>query len=135
PVSPDQKEFLFQVSESSSPMPRAPGAKFSFKIVRRDADLVVVNTAPHAQTACSKFKKNLTGTIGAGSSIKVQLTRKGEMLSGTEQYARIGKTLWLQGLADSLGNFTLEERFPRDLVTGNFKGRLSQDCQVLTGYF
>lgn len=126
PVSPDQKEFLFQVFANP---------KFSFRILLRDGDFVIVNTVPRAETSCPKFKKSLVGTIGAGSSIRVQLMREGETLSGTEQYARIGETLWLQGTADSMGNFEIEERYPRDRVTGIFKGKLSQNCQVLTGNF
>jgi hypothetical protein len=56
-------------------------------------------------------------------------------VSGTEQYARIGKTLWLQGTADSLGNLVVEERYPKERVTGIFKGKISQDCQAIAGFF
>jgi hypothetical protein len=135
PASADQKEFLFQVIGGSAPMSRRGPCIFSFKIVLQDGDFAIVNTVPRAQMPCSKFKKNLAGTIGARSKITVQLIRGGEMLSGTEQYARIGQTLWLQGTADSLGNFLIEERYPKDRVTGVFKGKLSENCQVLTGYF
>ena len=69
------------------------------------------------------------------SNIRVQLAREGETLSGTEQYERIGETLWLQGSADSLDNFSIEERSPKDRVTGVFKGKFSQGCKVVSGYF
>jgi len=63
------------------------------------------------------------------------LVGKNTTLSGTEQYQRIGKTLWLRGSIDSLGNFVLEERYPEDQITGSFKGKFSDGCQVMQGYF
>jgi len=48
---------------------------------------------------------------------------------------RIGTTLWLQGSADSLGTVALEERYPKDVVTGIFKGSFSQGCRVISGLF
>ena len=50
-------------------------------------------------------------------------------------YARIGKTLWLAGVVDLLGNFTIEERYPKDRVTGILKGRFDADYQTMSGYF
>jgi len=73
--------------------------------------------------------------VGANVGVKLQLTRQNAALSGTEQYSRIGTTLWLKGTADSLGNLVLEERYPKDVVTGIFKGSFSQGCRVISGHF
>ena len=78
---------------------------------------------------------NFAGTVGANSRITLTLTREGAGVSGTEQYVRVGKTLWLQGTADSLGNLAIEERYPKDFVTGIFKGALSQDYRMISGFF
>ena len=45
-------------------------------------------------------------------------------MSGSVQYS-----------GDSLGNFVIEERYPEDQVTGIFKGKFSDVCQAMTGYF
>jgi len=34
-----------------------------------------------------------------------------------------------------LGNFVLEERYPEDQITGILKGKFSDGCQVIQGYF
>ena len=39
------------------------------------------------------------------------------------------------GSIDSLGNFVLEERYPEDQITGLFRGKFSDGCQVMQGYF
>jgi hypothetical protein len=135
PVSPTQKEFLFEVFSPSEPMPSTGGAKFSFKIIRKDEDFVIFNTNPDRGAPCLSFKKNFAGTIGSGSRVELQLTRDGTTISGTEQYLRVGKTLTLRGSVDSLSNFQIEERYPEDQVTGLFKGKISPDCRVLTGLF
>ena len=127
PASPDQKEFLFEVF--------AHGSKLSFKIVRRDDDFIIVNASLGAETSCLRFNRNYAGTVGADIGVKLQLTREGATVSGREQYLRVGKTLWLQGTADSLGNFVLEERYPKDQGTGIFKGHFSTGCQVISGFF
>jgi hypothetical protein len=41
----------------------------------------------------------------------------------------------LRGSIDGLGNFVLEERYPEDQITGIFKGKFSDGCQMMQGYF
>lgn len=134
PVSADQKEFLFQVVSASGLVALRGNTKLAFRIIRKDEDFVILNATPTAE-ACLNFGKDFVGTVGAGSRIKVQLTRENETVSGTEQYVRIGTNLWLQGKADSLGDLLIEERYPKDKVTGIFKGKISQDCRAITGFF
>ena len=136
PASPDQREFLFEVFSSGADLRVRQGiSMLSFKIIRKDEDFVVVMTTPSAQTPCLAFDKKFQGTVGAHARVKLQLTRQNMTLSGTEQYVRIGTTLWLQGTADLLGNLVLEERYPKDVVTGIFKGSFSEDCRVISGMF
>ena len=136
PASPDQKEFLFEVFPPGTMFGARPGtAKLSFKIIRKDDDFVIINDSPGAETSCLTFDRKFEGTVGAHTSVKIHLTRQNTALSGTEQYVRIGTTLWLQGTADSLGNLVLEERYPKDVVTGIFKGSFSQSCSVVSGLF
>jgi len=128
PASPDQREFLFKVF--------SPGSSgLSFKIIRKDDDFVIVNASPGRETSCQTFNRRFAGTIGAHTSVMLQLARQNTALSGTEQYSRIGTTLWLRGTADSLGNLVLEERYPKDIVTGIFKGSFSQGCGAISGLF
>jgi hypothetical protein len=87
------------------------------------------------QTDCTNFKKYFTGAIGEGILVKLELTLKNGILSGTERYVRIGKPLWLKGTVDAEGNFTLEEHYPEDTVTGIFKGKFYEACQVMIGDF
>jgi hypothetical protein len=136
PSAPDQKEFLFEViSSGSNFVPGRGTSTLSFKIVRKDDDFIIINASPGAETSCLRFNKNYTGTAGADIGVKLQLTREGATVSGTEQYLRVGKTLWLQGTADSLGNLVLEERYPKDQETGIFKGHFSMGCQMISGFF
>ncbi len=128
PASPDQREFLFEVPS------RPRGTKLSFKIILKDNDFLVTNVTPGTGT-CLNFNTNFAGTVGAGSGITLTLSRDGTKVDGTEQYVGIGKTLWLQGTADSLGNLVIEERYPKDVITGIFKGSLSQDCHMISGFF
>lgn len=131
PVSPRQKEFLFQVF-----LPRGAGrAVLSFTVLVRHNTLVLANVTPHTRPACPNFTKDFTGTIGANIGANLRLTKRGTRLFGTEQYARVGKTLWLEGAIDFLGEFRLQERYPRDHVTGIFRGRFSASCQIMSGYF
>jgi len=97
PTSSTQKEFLFQAFPYSL-MPSAHNPMLSFRIILKDNDFVIVNASPDAPTACPDFGKNFAGTIGPASQLNLQLTRKGAMLSGTQEYARIGETLWLRSL-------------------------------------
>ena len=106
-----------------------------FGVIRMDGELRVINSTPDIQSACLHFDKSFGGSIGADSVDSLQITRQNAVLSGTEQYARIGKTLWLTGVVDLLGNFTIEERYPKDRVTGILKGRFDADYQTMSGYF
>jgi hypothetical protein len=65
------------------------------------------------------------------NGVKVHLVGRNASLSGTKQYTRIGKTLWLRGAADTLGNFVLEERYPENQVTGILEGKFSNGCQLM----
>jgi hypothetical protein len=136
PASPGQREFLFEVfSPGSNSMARQGTSKLTFKIIRKEDDFVIIMTTPGAETSCLTFNKKFEGTVGAHARVKLQLTRQNTTLSGTEQYLRIGTTLWLKGTADSLGNLVLEERYPKDVATGIFKGSFSQDCRAISGMF
>jgi hypothetical protein len=135
PVSPVQKEFLFEVLSTSASMLSTGIAKLSFQIIRKDDDFVIVNASSDSTIKCLDFKTPFVGTIGRSSGVRLRLTREGSTLSGTEQYLRIGKTLSLHGSVDSQGNVAFEERYPEDRVTGIFKGKISEDCRAITGLF
>jgi hypothetical protein len=136
PASADQKEFLFEVFSNANFMAGGGPSKLSFKINRKYDDFIIVN-ASLGEQECQTFTRKFTGTMGVGSAVGVtwQLTRQNATISGTEQYSRIGTTLWLQGTADSLGNVVIEERYPKDQAVGIFKGHFSQGCQSITGLF
>lgn len=135
PVSPHQKAFLFQ-SFAFSAIPGSRGRpRVSFRVLIRRHDLVVVNAIPGNQSSCSDFTKNFSGTFGPRIKANLHLTLQGSVLSGTEQYVGIGKTLWLTGKVDSFGNFALKEHYPKHHVTGIFKGTFSRGCQIMSGYF
>jgi hypothetical protein len=95
--------------------------------------LVILNASPGAHSQCSDFTKTFSGAIGPDAQASLELTAKGTTLSGTEQY--VGNTLWLEGRVDSLGNFVIEERYPKDRLTGTFKGKFSTGCRSMSGYF
>jgi hypothetical protein len=111
------------------------GSCHYFSVMLKDKDLRVVNSTPDEHSACLQFDKSFGGSIGADSMVSLQLTRQNTILSGTEQYAKIGKTLWLAGVVDSLGYFTIEERYLKDRVTGILKGKFDVDYQTMSGYF
>jgi hypothetical protein len=128
PVAPGQKEFLFQV--------HSPAQSIAyFRVIRKDNDFVIVNSIPEAQSACLQFEKSFGGNIGADTVVSLQITRQKTILSGTEQYATIGKPLWLTGVVDSLGHFIIEERYPKDRVTAVFKGKFDVGYRTMAGYF
>lgn len=129
PVSPDEKEFLFQVILPSS------SSMLFFRVIVKDNSFVIINVSPGAEAIALQFTKTFSGAVGADSKVNLQLTNRRSELSGTEQYARIGKTLWLKGTVDSLGNFVLKEYYPKDQVTGIFQGKFSQNYGAMTGYF
>lgn len=132
PAAPDQREFLFQVSLRNA---RANNSRLFFKIILQGKDIVIVNVSPLQSISCTEPGKDFAGTIGASTEVTVHLVGENATVTGTEQYQRIGETLWLKGSIDSLGNFVLEERYPEDHVTGIFKGKFSGGCQVMQGYF
>ena len=135
PVSPRQKEFLFQ-SFAFSSLPSSRGApNASFKVLIRHGDLVVVNALPETQNLCPDFTRSFSGTIGSGVPVSLQLAVQGANASGTEQYERIGKTLQITGHIDTFGNFELQEQYPNGQLTGIFKGEFSRGCQTMSGYF
>lgn len=134
-VPPDRKEFLFQIFDGAHSISHDGTPALSFRVTLRDGGFVISNAAVRERNSCSSFKKNFAGTIGADSNVKIQLTREGENLFGTEQYTRVGQTLWLQGIADALDNVSIEERYPKDVVSGILKGSFSQGCHAISGYF
>lgn len=132
PAAPDQMEFLFQVFPWNA---RKQDPKISFQVVLRNGDIAIVNVSPQPRSTCLDLHSDFAGTVGAGTRVNVHLIEKDASLSGTEQYPRIGKTLWLRGAVDSLGNFVLEEHYPENRITGIFKGQFSDGCQMMRGYF
>jgi len=132
PAAPNQEEFLFQVFPGNV---RANNPRLSFKIELRGDDIAIIDVSPQLGTPCIELPNDFAGTVGATTHLKAHLVAKNAALSGTEQYQRVGKTLWLRGSIDSLGNFALEERYPEDQITGIFKGKFSDGCQVMQGYF
>lgn len=133
PVSPHQKELLFQSFAFTSTHRGMP--KASFKVVLRHGKLALANVTPGARTECSDLRKSFSGTIGPGILVRLSLTFQGTKISGTEQYKRIGKTLYINGRVDSFGNFALQERVPRNHLTGLFNGKFSRGCRTMSGYF
>jgi hypothetical protein len=132
PAAPNQKEFLFQVFPWNA---RPNNPRLSFRIVLQGGNIAIVDVSPRPEVSCVGLPSDFAGIVGASTHMKVHLVGKNTTLSGTEQYQRIGKTLWLRGSIDSLGTFVLEERYPEDQITGIFKGKFSDGCQVMKGYF
>ena len=130
PVSPEQRDFLFQVTPYYTRNP-----SLTFRIVIRGNKLLIVNPSPAPEAAVPDFNKKFSGSVGGETAVTWQLTKTGEKLSGTEQYAQIGKTPRLNGAVDSLGNFELKEYYPRDQLTGIFAGKFSKNTAGMTGYF
>jgi hypothetical protein len=114
---------------------RRQDPKISFQVVLRNGDIAIVNVSPQPRSTCLDLHSDFAGTVGAGTRVNVHLIEKDASLSGTEQYQRIGKILWLRGAVDSLGNFVLEEDYPENRITGIFKGQFSDGCQMMRGYF
>lgn len=135
PVTAHQKAFLFQ-SFAISSIPSSRGRpRASFRVLIRRHGLVVLNALPGNQDSCSDFTRNFSGTIGPKIKASLHLTLQGSALSGTEQYVGIGKTLRITGSVDSFGNFALKEHYPKNQVTGIFKGTFARGCRTMSGYF
>ena len=131
PAAPDEKESLFQAILGDAP----ENPKAYFRILLRGGEMTIMDLSAPQRTACLDLQNDFAGKVGASTRIKFHLIKNKNTLSGTEQYERVGKTLWLRGTADTLGNFVLEEHYPKDQITGTFKGSFSEDCQVMHGYF
>ena len=131
PANSHEHEFLFAVFSGNS---EATDRRTSFKIILRDGAIDIADVSPHAST-CLDLNRVFTGTIGASTRVRINLAGHDDSISGTEEYERIGKVLWLRGNSDALGNIVLKERYPEDQVTGVFKGKFSSDCQSVRGYF
>lgn len=130
PVLPQQSDFLFQVTPFYTKTP-----SLTFRIVIRGNKLLIINPSPAPEAAVPDFNKKFSGSVGGETAVTWQLTKTGPKLSGTEQYAHTGKTPWLNGAVDSLGNFELKEYYPRDQLTGIFAGKFSKNSAGMTGYF
>ena len=128
PVPADKREFLFEVHS-----PAQNG--LYFRVILKDDDLTVINSTPQFPSACVHFERNFSGTIGADFFVRLQIKRDNAALSGTEQYAKIGKILFLSGAVDSLGYFTIEEKYPKNTATGILQGRFDASFQTMSGYF
>jgi hypothetical protein len=71
------------------------------------------------------FTREFRGTIGKSNRIRMKLTRRGNKLSATYSYERVGKPLTLQGAIDEHQWITLDE-FDRDgKKTGSMSGELT----------
>jgi hypothetical protein len=129
PAAPDQKEFLFQVIRS------AGNPILSFRLILKENKFVLVNASPGPVASVFQMTRKFTGTIGAESKVELQLTANGAILTGTERYLKSSKSLRLEGKIDSLGNFELEEFYPKDTKTGILRGKFSLDYRLMSGYF
>ncbi|MGA2369909.1 MAG: hypothetical protein ABSG11_04520 [Candidatus Korobacteraceae bacterium] len=132
PVSPEEKEFLFEV------IPPMKSPILSFRVAIKDNKFVITNASPSEATQ-RQFTKNYGGTVGAESGFGWQLGVLGTQLSGFGKHAPTGKTLWLKGKVDSLGNFKMNEydaeNQAESQLTGRFDGKFSQDYREMSGYF
>lgn len=128
PVPQDQKEFLFEVHWPAQ-------SALYFKVNLNNHELTIVNSTPQPESACLSFEKVFGGSIGADAVVSIQLKRENAVLSGTEQYAKIGEMRWLTGAVDSLGYFTVAERGSEKTLTGILKGRFDAAYQTMSGYF
>jgi hypothetical protein len=132
PVSPIQKEFLFQ---SFQPQDDREVPATSFRVLVTDNGLDLVSLVPPSQGPCKDFNRSFSGTIGSHIAITMHLVGKSGALFGTEQYSPTGKSLTIGGNMDSFGNVVLQERYPRNHVTGIFNGKFSSACSSASGYF
>lgn len=127
PVTPDQKEFLFQV--------HTPAERVSyFTVVLNGKDLVVDNATPPTPSACLDFDKTFDGSIGARSVVSMQIQRERTGLSGMGEYVD-GRIVQLTGGVDLLGRFVLQENEPKGQEIGILKGSFNANFQTMTGYF
>lgn len=135
PAPPTQTEFLFEVYPPTGVLAPKKSPALSFRVLVKENDLEIVNTSPPAKINCPDFTRDYTGTVGSSSEVYLQLTQAGADLSGAHKHLRTGATLMLKGKVDSLGNFALEEQSPENRMMGIFKGRFSDGCRIMNGYF
>jgi hypothetical protein len=128
PVSPDEKEFLFQV------IPPMKSPILSFRVRVKDNKLAIEKVSP-ATEAPIQFTAHYGGTLGADSRLWFELSIIGSELSGFSPGGQYGKTLWFKGKVDSLGNFKLNEYYPENQLMGILDGKFSQDYRQMSGYF
>lgn len=126
PASPDGKQFLFEVDQNGTP------STISFRIILSANKFLVINDSASKP---EQFTREFKGAIGGDIKLEMELTAHGSELSGTEQYTRVGKTLWVRGAVDSLGNFRLTEFYPENQPTGIFAGTFSRSYLEMSGYF
>ncbi|HUE83663.1 MAG TPA: RsiV family protein [Pyrinomonadaceae bacterium] len=71
--------------------------------------------------------KYFTGSIGSSLGLQMKLIRRGDELSGSYFYKKIGTSIELRGTIDQGGNVTLEEFDPSGKQTGKFSGKWQAD--------
>lgn len=69
------------------------------------------------------------GSIGSALDLQMKLMRKGDKLTGSYFYQKVGTRIDLRGTVDQNGNVTLEEFDPAGKPTGVFKGIWTQDSE------
>jgi len=127
PVSPEQKEFLFQV------IPPSHTPILSFRVRVKDNGFELTKTSPESDEHL-QFTAHYGGTVGAKSRLWFELSIVGADLSGDAPFAYGDKAAWLKGKVDSLGNFKLNEYYPESQLVGIFDGKFSQDYRAMRGY-
>ena len=136
PAASAQEEFLFQAFGHA--MMGGGGAgnpKISFRVLRPNNELMIINAMPGAESSCPDFSKDFSGTVGRNARASWHLTKRSTELSGSEKYGGTGKTLVLTEHIDFFGNFSIQEQYPKYRLTGIFQGQFSRGCQEITGYF
>ena len=129
PIPPGQREFLFEV------IPPSHHPILSFRVTVKGDKFEVVNLTPGNESKFVQFTKNYGGTIGGEAGVSLQLGVAGTKVSGFGKYTQGGKSFWLKGEADSLGNFKLNEYHPENQLTGRLEGKFSADYRQMSGYF
>jgi hypothetical protein len=85
-----------------------------------------------------EFDRKLAGTVG-DQAVVVSLAAKGSALTGSYEYARVGRRLGLKGTRTTSEDVTIEEVDPEGRVSGVFKGSIAafrkgdDTCLSVTG--
>ncbi len=82
---------------------------------------------PVGGTTTETETKYFTGSIGSSLGLQMKLIRRGDELSGSYFYKKIGTSIALRGAIDKGGNVTLDEFDPRGKQTGKFSGKWQAD--------